>query len=290
MILFSDPKKEYLFFKKKINSRIIKTLSNGVYTLGDQTNNFEKNFAKYIDAKYCTSVNSGTDALKISLLALGIGKGDEVITSSHTALATISAIIDVGATPVLLDIDKKTYNSLESYMLNVPEIDIELVCKWLEQICKILDILYEKIQFHHCDTKATQIFLDKSGNAILGDLDKVTFTLVIDKPYRIRLTHLPYTNFFGEVDHKIEPTFLNTLISQTFNKPELLEYTFVQGNIISKLFGWSLYFTTLLILTNLSALINKDFKNEAKDYLITSKTRKISILYFSSCSFVTTKL
>ena len=96
------------------------------------------------------------------------------------------------------------------------------------------------------------------------------------------INHLPYTNFFGEVDHKIEPTLLNTLISQTFNKPELLEYTFVQGNIISKLFGWSLYFTTLLILTNLSALINKDFKNEAKDYLITSKTRKISILYFFS--------
>lgn len=96
------------------------------------------------------------------------------------------------------------------------------------------------------------------------------------------INHLPYTNFFGENDHKIEPTLLNTLISQTFNKPELLEYTFVQGNIISKLFGWSLYFTTLLILTNLSALINKDFKNEAKDYLITSKTRKISILYFSS--------
>jgi len=91
-------------------------------------------------------------------------------------------------------VGKKTYNSLESYLLNVPDIDIDLVCKWLEQICKILDILYKKIQFHHCDTKAIQIFLDKSGNAILGDLDKVTFTLVINKPYRIRLTHLPYTN------------------------------------------------------------------------------------------------
>jgi hypothetical protein len=96
-------------------------------------------------------------------------------------------------------VGKKTYNSLESYMLNVPEIDIDLVCKWLEQICKVLDILYEKIQFHHCDTKATQIFLDKSGNAILGDLDKVTFTLVIDKPYRIRLTHFSSTNILQNI-------------------------------------------------------------------------------------------
>ncbi len=96
------------------------------------------------------------------------------------------------------------------------------------------------------------------------------------------IDQLPYTNFFGEIDHKIEPTILNTFISQIFNKPELLEYTFVQGNIISKFFGWSLYFISLLFLTNLSALINKDFKNEARDFLITSKTSKIKILYFFS--------
>ncbi len=114
MILFADPKKEYLFFKNKINSDILKTLSKGVYTLGKITTNFEKNFSKYIGVKYCVSVNSGTDAIKISLLALGIGRGDEVITSSHTALATISAIIDTGATPVLLDINEKTYNLDES--------------------------------------------------------------------------------------------------------------------------------------------------------------------------------
>jgi hypothetical protein len=96
-------------------------------------------------------------------------------------------------------VGKKTYNSLEGYLQNVPKIDVDLVCKWLEQICKTLDILYDKIQFHHCDTKAAQIFLDKSGFAILGDLDKVTFTLVIDKPYRIRLTHFPYTNILQNI-------------------------------------------------------------------------------------------
>ncbi len=110
MILFADPKKEYLFFKNKINSTITKTLTSGVYTLGKNTYNFECNFSKFIGTKYCVSVNSGTDAIKISLMSLGIGRGDEVITSSNTALATISAIIDAGATPVLLDINKETYN------------------------------------------------------------------------------------------------------------------------------------------------------------------------------------
>ena len=50
MILFADPKKEYLFFKKKINSKISKTLSKGIYTLGEITTNFEKNFSKYIES------------------------------------------------------------------------------------------------------------------------------------------------------------------------------------------------------------------------------------------------
>ena len=110
-------------------------------------------------------------------------------------------------------IGKRTYNSLENYLRNIPNIDIDLVCKWLEQICKILDILYEKIQFHHCDTKVAQIFLDKDGKAILGDLDKVTFTLIINKKaYRIHLTHLPYSSILQNIvsDHHI-PEHLHLL-------------------------------------------------------------------------------
>ena len=100
-------------------------------------------------------------------------------------------------------IKSKKYRTLQDYLLNIPEIDINLVCKWLEQICKTLDILYKKIQFHHCDTKAEQIFLSHTGKAILGDLDKVTFTLLINnKPERIRLTRLAsdsYLNSFGYI-------------------------------------------------------------------------------------------
>lgn len=94
-------------------------------------------------------------------------------------------------------INKMTFNSLEDYLTKSKSIDIDLVCNWLKQISDILKILYDKLQFHHVDTKAAQIFLNKKGNAILGDLDKVTFTLNINnKPYRIRLTHLPYTSVF----------------------------------------------------------------------------------------------
>jgi len=92
------------------------------------------------------------------------------------------------------EIDGKIYNTLEEYILNIPTIDINLITKWLEQVCYTLDKLYNTIQFHHCDTKSAQILLDGNGNAIVGDLDKVTFTLIInDIPKRIRLTRLPYS-------------------------------------------------------------------------------------------------
>ena len=66
----------------------------------------EKNIAKYVGVKYGAGVNSGTDALFLSLLALGIGKGDEVITVSNTFIATIQAIVHCGATPILIDVKK----------------------------------------------------------------------------------------------------------------------------------------------------------------------------------------
>lgn len=132
---------------------------------------------------------------------------------------------------------KHTYNSLEDYLLKNQDIDVDLVCKWLKQISEILNILYKKIQFHHADTKATQIFLTNTGNAILGDLDKVTFTLNINnKPYRIRLTHLPYTNYMQNIisDNKIPEKFhlLSEIEKLRFenkprNNPDLEIATFI---------------------------------------------------------------
>ena len=87
-----------------------KVLKSGWLTMGPETKLFEQQFARYTGAKSAIVVNSCTGALHLSLLALGIGRGDEVITSVYTFAATINVIIQVGAKPVLVDIDKKTYN------------------------------------------------------------------------------------------------------------------------------------------------------------------------------------
>ncbi len=77
--------------------------------LGPNVQEFEKEFASYVGARYCIGVGSGTDALLIALKAVGVKKGDEVIVPSHTFFATVEAVIHTGAYPVMLDIDAKSY-------------------------------------------------------------------------------------------------------------------------------------------------------------------------------------
>lgn len=80
------------------------------------------------------------------------------------------------------------FNTIEDYMLNCKNINLKLIEKWVKQIFKILDELYDTIQFHHCDPKASQILLNSNGDAVLSDFDKVTFTLNINNiPKRIIL-------------------------------------------------------------------------------------------------------
>jgi dTDP-4-amino-4,6-dideoxygalactose transaminase len=109
MIKFSDPRQSYKINKANITRSINKTLLSGSYVLGKSVKNFEKQFANYIGARYAVGVNSGTDALEIAIKSLGIRRGDEIITVSHTALATVSAITSIGAIPVLVDVDH-SYN------------------------------------------------------------------------------------------------------------------------------------------------------------------------------------
>lgn len=96
--LFQEEKEE---FKKEL-SRII---DEGHFILGPDVEKFEQTLAEYVGTKYAVGVNSGTDALFLSLKAAGIGVGDEVITVSHTFIATIQTIAQTGATPILVDID-----------------------------------------------------------------------------------------------------------------------------------------------------------------------------------------
>lgn len=101
---FVGYKLQYQNLKSEIDSAMQDVLSRGDLILRKDTDEFERRLAEFTGAKYAIGLNSGTDALFLSLLALGIGKGDEVITVSHTFVASIAAIVQVGATPILVDV------------------------------------------------------------------------------------------------------------------------------------------------------------------------------------------
>ena len=86
-----------------------RVVRSGWFILGDEVAAFEKEFAAWVGVQHCLGVASGTDALTLALRALQIGPGDEVVTVSHTAVATVAAIALTGATPVLVDIDGQSY-------------------------------------------------------------------------------------------------------------------------------------------------------------------------------------
>jgi len=102
--------KEYREIKSGVNRSLQNIFKSGQYILGREVQDFEKNFAKKIGAKFAAGVASGSDALYLSLMVLGIGAGDEVITTPHTYIATGTAIARLGAKPVFVDIDPETFN------------------------------------------------------------------------------------------------------------------------------------------------------------------------------------
>lgn len=109
-IPFVNLRKQYRGIKKEIDGAIKEVLGKGQFVLGDQVNQFEKEFARYCGSKYAIGVASGTDALELSLRALGVKEGDEVITAPNSAVATAMAILAVGAKPVFVDIESGTLN------------------------------------------------------------------------------------------------------------------------------------------------------------------------------------
>lgn len=106
---FLDLKSQYKEIKSEIAAAIDRVLSSQNFILGPELEDFEKEFAGYLGSKYCVGVNSGTDALILGLMSLGIGEGDEVITPTNSFIATTTAIIQVGAKPILVDCDPDTY-------------------------------------------------------------------------------------------------------------------------------------------------------------------------------------
>ena len=109
MIPVASPIAQYLAHRDEIRSAVLAVLEGGHYVLGQEVAKLETAFAKYVGVSHAIGVNSGTDALILGLKALGVGRGDHVVTVSHTALATVAAVIATGATPVLVDIEPHTH-------------------------------------------------------------------------------------------------------------------------------------------------------------------------------------
>jgi UDP-2-acetamido-2-deoxy-ribo-hexuluronate aminotransferase len=110
MIEFIDLKTQQARIKDKIDAAIQRVLAHGQYILGPEVAELEEKLAAYTGAKYCITVANGTDALQIAQMALGIGPGDEVVTPGFTYIATAETVALLGARPVYVDIDARTYN------------------------------------------------------------------------------------------------------------------------------------------------------------------------------------
>ncbi|MFW1857382.1 DegT/DnrJ/EryC1/StrS family aminotransferase [Acinetobacter defluvii] len=110
MIEFIDLKAQQARLKDKIEAGIQNVLTHGQYILGPEVKELEEKLAAYVGAKHCISCANGTDALQIVQMAFGIGPGDEVITPGFTYIATAETVAVLGATPVYVDVNPKTYN------------------------------------------------------------------------------------------------------------------------------------------------------------------------------------
>lgn len=106
----ADLRTQYLQIKQHVDSAMQQVFESSQFILGEAVADFEESFATHHHVKHCIGAGSGTDALHLALWAMGIGKGDSVVTTPFTFIATVEAISLAGATPMFVDIDPKTFN------------------------------------------------------------------------------------------------------------------------------------------------------------------------------------
>src|SRR6266508_3793099 len=105
-----DLRAQFRAVRDEVMQAVEEALESGQLFLGPRTRQFEAEFASYCGTRYAVALGNGTDALHLALRALGIGPGDEVITVAHTFIANVEAIVQVGATPVFVDVSPVTFN------------------------------------------------------------------------------------------------------------------------------------------------------------------------------------
>jgi len=107
---FIDLKSQQALIREKIDRRVSNVLDHGRYVMGPEVAELEERLASYVGTKHCIGASSGTDALLIAMMALGVGPGDEVITVPYTWISTAEMIALLGAKPVFVDVDERTLN------------------------------------------------------------------------------------------------------------------------------------------------------------------------------------
>ena len=150
-------------------------VATGDFTLGEPLTRFEESFAKLIGTKYAVGVNSGTDAIKLSLKALNIGPGDEVITAANTFVATVGPICELGATPVFVDCN--------------------------DTFCMNTDLVEEKI------TDKTKAFLPVHYTGYMTDMRKMN---LLSEKYNIPVIEDACQSILGAIDGKNAGTWGKT--------------------------------------------------------------------------------
>jgi dTDP-4-amino-4,6-dideoxygalactose transaminase len=173
-VKYVDLYKEYQSQEKKYKNIIDKVFKSSSFILRDEVFKFEKKITKFLGVKYCVGLNSGTDALLMALSQINLKKGDEVITVSHTYVATISAIVHVGAKPIYIDIsddfnidanqiEKKITKKTKAILvvhLNGRSCDMKKICKIAKKykihiIEDSAQSLGSKFKNKHCGTFGT---------------------------------------------------------------------------------------------------------------------------------------
>ncbi len=122
---FLDLKAQYRTLKQEIDKKILEVVESQKFILGSEVSEIEKKIASYTRTKYGIGISSGSDALILSLMALGIGKEDAVVTTPFTFFATVGAIVRVGARVIFCDIDRRTYNMNPESLEDVIKIEIK---------------------------------------------------------------------------------------------------------------------------------------------------------------------
>lgn len=153
---FVDLKTQYQEMRESINGRIQTVLDHGQYIMGPEVRELEDKLSAYTGARHCITVASGTEALLISLMAIGIKPGDEVITTSFSFIATAEVIVLLGAKPVFVDIESDTCN------INVSLIEAKITNKTKA-------IMPVSLYGLPADMDAINIVADKYGLVVIED-------------------------------------------------------------------------------------------------------------------------